>query len=337
MNVLPTSDERGAVLPFAALVITVLLGAGALTVDLGNGWQMRRNLIVSTDAAALAAAQEYATGGVGCNALAASYVAANMASATMMNCQHLYSSGIGRVRVDAAVRAPAFFAPAIGLGGFDVESTTVVRYGAPTSVTGLRPFALCSEASPQFSAWLADPMTTSAPIFISLDGSNPDQCNATGGSLGNWGFTNFGAGTPSNSLTSDYIVNGYDGEVSSGTEGLSDPCATEPEHCYAASPGSSGNSLLSEFQSIIGQEVLFPVFDYAVDAGGVNMRFHIIYFVHATLTEVQLTGRPETRGLTFVFSPGLVQGDCCDTSETPTGITVIQPCAVGPDDSRCSS
>jgi hypothetical protein len=339
MRVTGQGSEGGAVLPFVAISLVVLLGVGALAVDLGNGWQTRRNLVNATDAAALAAAQEYVRGGIGCDAVAADYVGLNMDRARLVECDHSVNGGIGRVRVEAEADVRAFFAPVLGLGDFEAGSITVVRYGAPSAVSGLRPFALCSQASPEFTAWLdqvrAGNGVTSAPIFIPLDGSNPAQCNGTGMSLGNWGYTNFGAGTPSNALTKQYILNGYPGEVSTGTWGAT--CANEPEHCYQASPGSAGNSPASEFASIVGKEVLFPIFDWARPAGGVNMELHIVAIVPATLTGAQLTGNPNQRGLTLVFSPRLVQGKCCDTTKPPTGVYVIEPCAVSRDESGCSA
>jgi Flp pilus assembly protein TadG len=51
-------DRRGAFAPIAALVITVLLGFGALTIDMGYNYHMRNKLQLSADASALAGASQ---------------------------------------------------------------------------------------------------------------------------------------------------------------------------------------------------------------------------------------------------------------------------------------
>src|SRR3546814_14542380 len=51
-------DRRGAFAPIAAIVMTVLLGFGALTVDMGFNYYTRNKLQVTADASALAGAQE---------------------------------------------------------------------------------------------------------------------------------------------------------------------------------------------------------------------------------------------------------------------------------------
>ncbi|MFE0753665.1 pilus assembly protein TadG-related protein [Inquilinus sp. NPDC058860] len=49
------SEERGAIAPFAAIVLAVMIGLVALSTDLGSWFAQRRDLQAATDAAALAA------------------------------------------------------------------------------------------------------------------------------------------------------------------------------------------------------------------------------------------------------------------------------------------
>ncbi len=58
----PSSPDRGAVLVLVALIMTTLLGVGALTIDLGALYSERRQLQNGADAAALAVAQDCAQG-----------------------------------------------------------------------------------------------------------------------------------------------------------------------------------------------------------------------------------------------------------------------------------
>ena len=142
------SSQRGVVIPIVAIGLVALLGASAFTIDLGHVWQERRNLITSTDAAALATAKDYALGDSGCPATANQYVADNDADATNVGC-YLQAgapgSTAGAVQVEAYSQVDYFFGPAIGLDGTTVYSSTTVSWDAPSWVTGLRPYALCED------------------------------------------------------------------------------------------------------------------------------------------------------------------------------------------------
>src|SRR3546814_17522580 len=51
-------DRSGAFAPISALVLTVIIGFGALTIDMGYNYVMRNRLQVTADAAALAGASK---------------------------------------------------------------------------------------------------------------------------------------------------------------------------------------------------------------------------------------------------------------------------------------
>src|SRR3546814_12019553 len=51
-------DRSGAFAPISALVLTVIIGFGALTIDMGYNYIMRNRLQVTADAAALAGASQ---------------------------------------------------------------------------------------------------------------------------------------------------------------------------------------------------------------------------------------------------------------------------------------
>ena len=55
-------DERGAVLVWVALMLTVLIGVGALVIDAGALYTEKRQLQNGADAAALAVAADCANG-----------------------------------------------------------------------------------------------------------------------------------------------------------------------------------------------------------------------------------------------------------------------------------
>src|SRR6266487_3449559 len=55
-------DERGITSVVVAVCLVALIGAAMLTIDAGNVWSTRREIITGTDAAALDAAQLFNSG-----------------------------------------------------------------------------------------------------------------------------------------------------------------------------------------------------------------------------------------------------------------------------------
>lgn len=79
----PRGDRRGAVLPFVCVLLTVLLGFGALAVDLGRLYAVGQQVQTAADAAALAAmrAKQYLPLDYGANAVTNAQAAARDAAA----------------------------------------------------------------------------------------------------------------------------------------------------------------------------------------------------------------------------------------------------------------
>ncbi|MEO1060742.1 MAG: pilus assembly protein TadG-related protein, partial [Actinomycetota bacterium] len=183
MSVPDAADETGAVLAFVALGLVVFMGCAAIAIDLGNVWAHRRSVTTAADAAALAAAQEYATGGTGCSATAKSYVKGNLHDATLASCQHATTAaGTGQVEVGARVGIDHWFAPLIGIGSSTVEASTTAFYGSASSADGVRPVGLCA-ASPAYQAWSGT--VPSGEIFVPFEVPEPSVCgtSSTAGAL----------------------------------------------------------------------------------------------------------------------------------------------------------
>ena len=85
--------ERGAVGMVTTLMLTAAIALSAVVIDVGTAWQERRHLVVSTDAAALAAAQDFVKDVDGCSASAPTYVTSNNDEATMSSCSHTPRTG----------------------------------------------------------------------------------------------------------------------------------------------------------------------------------------------------------------------------------------------------
>jgi len=315
--------ERGAVLPFIAILAVVIFGIGALAVDLGNGWVTRRSLITATDAGARAAAQEFATGGNGCSSTAGQYVQLNVDDAVNIVCEPNLDAQY--VTVDAEANVETWFAGVLGLGDFDAGSSSTVRWGNAVSATGLRPIALC-EDSDGIGAWLADTsISLTVPVpFFNKDGQ-PESCNGDGqgGNVeGNWGVLDFDGNGGQG--VKDMVENGYNGTVTQG-----DPngtCATDPGSCYAGEPGNI-TQIKQKLQGIVGDTIILPIVNYVEDGSG-QVEFHVIGFARLTIDSLKLTGPASERSITITFEPGLITGVCCTTSSGPSNVQVIQACAV---------
>src|SRR5215207_6736557 len=104
----------------------VLFGAAAYAIDAGNLWQTRRSMVTASDAAALAAAGEYAVGENGC-ANASEWLTTNRADATLDSCTTEANTGGGHVTVSGHTTVPFSFAGIFGLTDKDVTSATSAR------------------------------------------------------------------------------------------------------------------------------------------------------------------------------------------------------------------
>jgi len=102
--------RRGATLPLVAFVLTVLLGAAALALDLGVVGLARQRAQNVADAAALAGASAPGAEGTA----AASVAAANSAGGSAFQGAATIVNSDGSVTVRGYVNAPLSFAPAVG-------------------------------------------------------------------------------------------------------------------------------------------------------------------------------------------------------------------------------
>lgn len=320
-------NSRGAIALIASVSMVAIFGFTALSVDLGNAWQNRRQLVTATDAAALAAAQEYAVLGNGCGGIDDLYVSKNHSSAVVTACTPSSgaSSGAtsGHVLVTAESTVTYAFAPVIGVDSKTMASTTVARYGIPTSAGGLRPFGLCYDAMvmlPEFQAW-NPALGPSQQVVIEYDKSaQPNACNGGDPVPGNWATMDFDGGGNSNADIQNWTLNGYPDLVSPGS--------------IPGDTGAFSPSLSSELQSIEDADLIFPLplFDSATGNGS-NSSFNIIGFVSVQVMDFQTSGSQGNRSLTLRFHAAVVEGACCDASGVDTGTRVVQICAVTASDS----
>jgi Flp pilus assembly protein TadG len=135
-------EESGAVLMIVAVSMLVLVGMLVLTVDLGRGIAVRREMVAGTDAAALAAAQQCAVGNTTADASDAAdeMLADNKSGATVTTFD---APGCGAppeepqlVTVESTVNVDYFFAGIFGFDSGPVVSRAVAEWGVLTSAFG---------------------------------------------------------------------------------------------------------------------------------------------------------------------------------------------------------
>lgn len=296
--------EEGSTTILVAIMATVLFGMAAIVVDAGEVWAARRQLITAGDAAALAAAQEYALGGNGCSGVAATYIADNYPEATLNTC-----SVVGnRINLEAEVTIDHQFAQVLGRTSTDVDVEVYARFGTASSGTGLRPFGLCA-TSDGFLAWQASGHSTSQVFRINY---TKDALSACGSTIpGNWGIIDFNGGSNSNSETKYWVEHGYPGVVTvPGT--------------YEGDPGAFSNSM--GVNKIVGERILLPVFDSGA-GNGANATFDLVGIVGVIIHGYKANGSASSRYLDIQFVTAVLSGGCCEGSGAiDAGVVGIEIC-----------
>lgn len=162
-------SERGAIMVWFALIIVVLLAIGALAIDLGYAYTVKRQLATAADAAALAGAQEAAlkfnapgVGGCGANlnglvtaavndtynanspqgsvgnpTVAVNCFGSGGAAATGMDATAI------EVKVDDSSSLQTWFARLLGVTTMNPAASATARVFGSTNLSGLRPFLVC--------------------------------------------------------------------------------------------------------------------------------------------------------------------------------------------------
>jgi hypothetical protein len=123
--------KRGATLPLVLFLLTGLLGAAALAIDLSMMNAARQRAQVVADAAALAGAANPGAASVSANRV----IAANNAVGTAFTGASVTTASGGAVTVHGSVNAPLSFAPAVGYAptGADGSANTLTVSASATA------------------------------------------------------------------------------------------------------------------------------------------------------------------------------------------------------------
>jgi Flp pilus assembly protein TadG len=251
-------SESGQAILVTVLFLTVILGAAALTLDVGVWYREHRQAQATADAAALAGAQALPADPTQAVALAQQYAVVNGGAlpAGGVSVRSDYATN-DTVVVKVSRTAPGFFSRLFSIDSATVHANAAARAGvplqarwaAPIVVNKLHPM-LSGPGCPCFKVSTTLPLgKTGAPGAFGL--VNLDR-NANGA-----------VGTP---VFSDWIEHGYNDYLPLGG--------------YHSEPGARFNSSLvrAALAARIGSELLFPVYD-TLTGGGANATYNVIGWV----------------------------------------------------------
>jgi hypothetical protein len=280
--------DRGSVAVIAALVFVPLALMLALVVDAGRTWVERTALQNGVEAAATATAQTWANGGTGCTPEDLALISDNNALPDDIDCELTGTPRNGIVKVTAQEDVDLIFGGLLGRSTTQINASTAVAVGVPTSLKGLWPFGLCVD-HPAVGAWLSSGMVD--PMIAEIRFAAEDE--VCGGEVsGNWTVLNLSGGPPSNAKLKDLVISGYDGWV-------------EVYQDVGGDPGVPSRSL--DLTSAYGQLITLPLFDNPRRQGS-NAVYRIRGFATARLISARLTGASAQRSLTIQFESGVLSG-----------------------------
>lgn len=310
--------DRGSVLVLVGVMMTVLLGVGALTVDLGALYDETRQLQNGSDAGALAIAQSCAGGScAGYAAQAQQYANSNAKDNT---------SAVDVVcGVDAGSVLPACSGTVPGTSGMAhwVKVTTSTRTtGGGTevpfvlapimnSLTGSTARRTSVAAWGILSAAVTSPLTFSACEFTALGGSLSTGAFPSGTativfhSVGGALEAGVGHCTPS---TSNQDLPGGFGKLANVVNCTTTAIVSVGDWVPAQTGGSAPNCDLTTWQNT---EILISVYDQVTGTGSTAL-YHIIGFVGFTITGYRFPGTGTTNRWPSNFScPGTGNSTSC--------------------------
>lgn len=209
-------QEEGASAVIVAISIFLLFGAGAIAIDLGSAWDTKRNLVLDTDAAAVAAARHAAeVGGCVGDDQAHKQVAVDFLEANLLkeNPDATFSAGDvdytctmetnlltpNTVQVDFTGQATQTLSDVLGTDQLDVFSSSTAEFNG-YAASGLRPLVVCVD--------LIDESSPPGRYIVPME--KTWQSDACGGNSGNWGYLCFDVDAGcSNTTFENFLWHGY--------------------------------------------------------------------------------------------------------------------------------
>jgi hypothetical protein len=266
-------DESGATAVMVAILLLVLVGMLALTVDGGLLWSQFRRMRSANDSAALAAAYSCATGeGLSAaDAKATEVATANVADVANVE-PNEYPQGCeidgGEVTVHYGGEQGLLFGPAIGISSpKPVVTQATAAWGGAGGAARVVPLMLGMQRLSDCDIPYDDagiPTAYGARCYFWWDnGTAQDQTALTNAEWGlidlrTWDIEPWGAcpGNASQGEVSDWIYDGYPDAL------LVDPLSPPGPPTYVCrGAGFQGGALNNDIEAQVGEELFFPVND----------------------------------------------------------------------------
>jgi hypothetical protein len=299
-------DERGQAVVLMVLSLVVLLGMGALVLDVGHWWHTRRQLQATSDAAALAGAQMLPGDPGAASAMAMDY--ANKNGGDVAGSDIVISSTAGpndTIAVKARKTDVGIFSNVLGIGSANIDARAKARVGPPQDALHVAPMVVyCGHT------FIHNCNKDSTPDF------GPDHMTTMDydpmGAPGAFGMLNLdgGNGTPGSSDEADWILRGFNKYLPLGT--------------YRSDPGAkfSSQNIQSALDQRVGTVLLFPVFR-TLDEQGQNANYEIIGWIGFMLTGYEVHGNNATLHgyFTTFIAQGILAGSGNGTSGPPNSST----------------
>jgi hypothetical protein len=324
------AEEQGATAVIVAIVLVVLMGAAMVSVDAGNLWQSRRNIITGTDAASLAEANAVGpSGDTECTGVWTEVLADNSGSeAEGISCDVVpLEGGAGYVSVKASKPVQARFGGVFGIGSNDVVSKSAALYGFVNAAEGLRPIGLCTK-SQAVSQWLAD--TEQGSMEATIPWTKQFQDGDCGTVSSNWGWFDFNGGSNSQPELAKWLRNGYYENAVAVDDCNADADPAAPEPCSGDTGSKSSLDSALNYLKTEGGSFGIVLYDEASGPGS-NAEFRVAGFLKVRLLDFDVKGPEVDRFLKFEFIEGPIEGACCDFGGTNTGLFATRLCAIDHD------
>ncbi|HEV7133344.1 MAG TPA: pilus assembly protein TadG-related protein [Gaiellaceae bacterium] len=264
-------SESGQAMLVSVLFLVAVIGAVALTVDIGAWYRQQRQAQAVADAAALAGAQALPASTSQAITWAQQYGTANGGGITPggITFRSDYEPN-DTVVVNVARTSPGFFAKLFSINAVTTHATASARAGVPDQVSGAGPIVvnklhpmLSGPGCPCFHVETTLPLAKDgAPGAFGLVNLDPNASN----------------GVPNLASWIQYGFNGY-----------------LPLGKYNSDPGAkfNSNNVRDALSARIGTELLFPVYD-TLTGNGANAAYNVIGWV-----AFHLDGFPPDKGNNF--------------------------------------
>jgi Flp pilus assembly protein TadG len=315
-------NEKGQSIVITVVFLTVLLGMAALVLDVGSWYRAHRAAQSTADASALAGAQALPRDMNEARTLANEYANKNgggIAAGGIRFCDPPEGCVVPNDTINVTVsrQAPGFFAQIFGSKFKQVTVTgrasaraygvERVKYVAPITVHYKHQYLNCSNGR--------TPVCN--PDFGRTTTLNLEDLHKPGGGngAGAFGLLNLNYGDPNGNIGADTLAKWL-------TEGYQEALPTG--RYYSAPSANFNNSqFLGALDSVIGKEVLFPVYRLLTGPGS-NAEYDIIGWIGFIVRSYNAQG--SNGSLTGEFTRYIAEGIPADDGggSTDLGVTIVE-------------